>query len=390
MDGLRPTSSLDCFAAEKLAARELQGLRRHLTPTVRQAGSRAERDGAGLVSFCCNDYLGLSQHPKVIGAAKEALDQYGAGAGGSRLVTGNHPLYGELEKRLARVKQTDAACVFGSGYLANLGVPPALMGPDDLIVADELIHASLHAGIGASQAQIEFFAHNDPDDCRARLQARRASHGHCLLVTEGVFSMDGDRAPLAALCDLADAYEAWLMTDDAHGLGVLGGGRGSAAEAGVAGRIPLQMGTLSKAVGGYGGFLCASDSVIELMINRARSLIYETGLPPASVAASIAALDVMETDPELVATPLRLARYFTASLGLTEAESAIVPLIVGAPDRALEASDALASRGYLVTAIRPPTVPDGTSRLRFTFSAAHQDRDVDGLITAIREIGLAG
>jgi len=220
------------------------------------------------------------------------------------------------------------------------------------------------------------------------LREHRAAHGHCLVMTEGVFSMDGDRAPLRTLSDMADAYDAWLMTDDAHGLGVLGGGRGSASEAGVANRIPLQMGTLSKAVGAYGGYLCASSSVIELMVNRARSLIYATGLPPATIAASIAALKLIEEDPGLVSAPLAKARQFTEALGLAEAESSIVPLIVGTPDRALSASQALAERGFLVTAIRPPTVPEGTSRLRFTFSATHTEENINRLIAAVREIGM--
>lgn len=390
MDGLRATSSLDTFAAEKLAAREKRGLTRQLTETGRYEGSRASRNGHNLISFCCNDYLGLSHHPKVVGAAREALEVYGAGAGASRLVTGNHPLYAELEARLARLKGTDAAGVFGSGYLANLGIPPTLVGPGDLIVADELVHASMHAGMRASRAHAVLFGHNDMDDCREKLRSLRSSHGRCLMMTEGVFSMDGDRAPLAALCDLADSYDAWLMTDDAHGLGVLGNGRGSAAEADVADRIPLQMGTLSKAVGGYGGFLCASRPVIDMMVNRARSLIYATGLPPASVAASIAALELIESDTTLVATPLLRARQFTSALGLARAESAIVPLIVYEPSRALAASRALADRGFLVTAIRPPTVPEGTSRLRFTFSAAHTEENVNCLVGAVRQIGLAG
>ena len=388
MDGLRPMSTLDEFAAAKLAALEDHALRRHLAETHRLDQSHAARGDKHLISFCCNDYLGLSQHPAVKRAALEALEHYGAGAGASRLVTGNHPLYAELEQRLARMKGTEAACVFGSGYLANLGIPPSLVGKDDLIVADELVHSSMHAGIRASQAHAVFFAHNDTEDCRALLEEHRAAHRQCLMMTEGVFSMDGDRAPLAALCDLADAYDAWLMTDDAHGFGVLGGGRGSAAEAGVAARVPLQMGTLSKAIGGYGGYLCASSPVIELMVNRARSLIYATGLPPATIAASIAALVLIEEDSALVTAPLTRARRFTAALDLAEAESPIVPLIVGAPESALAASQALAQRGFLVTAIRPPTVPQGTSRLRFTFSATHTNTDVDRLIAAVREIGV--
>jgi 8-amino-7-oxononanoate synthase len=382
-------STLDEFAAAKLDALRDQALRRRLTETRRMERSRARRQDKHLISFCCNDYLGLSQHPSVKRAAMEALERYGAGAGASRLVTGNHPLYAELEQRLARLKGAGRACVFGSGYLANLGIPPSLVGADDLIAADAAVHASMHAGIRASRARAVFYAHNDSDECRALLREHRAAHRHCLIMTEGVFSMDGDRAPLAALCDLADSFDAWLMTDDAHGLGVLGGGRGSAAAAGVADRVPLQMGTLSKAVGSYGGYLCASSSVIELMVNRARSLIYATGLPPATIAASIAALTLIEEDPALVAAPLARARQFTASLGLAAAESSIVPLIVGTPGRALDASLALEERGFLVTAIRPPTVPEGTSRLRFTFSATHTDGDVDRLIAAVRDIGLA-
>ncbi len=383
------TSTLDRFAEAKLSELDSRALRRRLAETRRSADSGAERSGAGLISFCCNDYLGLSQHPAVKRAAIEAVEAFGAGAGASRLVTGNHPLYAALEQRLARLKGTEAACVFGSGYLANLGIPPSLVGADDLIVADRLSHASMHAGIRASRSKAVFFAHNDMDDCRALLRQHRAAHGQCLIMTEGVFSMDGDRAPLAALCDLAGEYDAWLMTDDAHGLGVIGGGRGSAAEAGVAGRVPLQMGTLSKAVGSYGGYLCASRPVIELMVNRARSLIYATGLPPAAIAASIAALDLIENDAALVAAPLSKARRFTAALNLPQAESPIVPLIVGDPEVALGASRALEERGFLVTAIRPPTIPQGTSRLRFTFSAMQSDDDVERLIAAVRDVGLS-
>ena len=390
MEGSETGSSLDGMAAARLAALEGQSLRRRLASTARAADGIAARGGKVLTSFCCNDYLGLSQHPAVKQAAHEALDAFGAGAGASRLVTGNHPLYDDLERRLAAIKGTEAALVFGSGFLANLAIPPALTGKGDLIVADALVHASMHAGIRASRAEALFFAHNDMADCCRILEAERGKHRHCLIMTEGVFSMDGDVAPLAALCDLADAFDGWLMTDDAHGLGVLGEGRGSAAAAGVARRVPLQMGTLSKAVGSYGGYLCASRQVIDLMVNRARSLIYATGLPPAAVAASSAALHLIENDAALVAAPMEKARRFCRTLGLPEPASPIVPLITGDAARALEASDALAAKGFLVTAIRPPTVPDGTARLRFTFQATHSDDDIDRLAEAVRGTGLAG
>lgn len=382
-------SSLDRFANDKLAALEARGLRRGLTETRRGAGARAERGGHGMISFCCNDYLNLSQHPSVKRAAAAAVEEYGAGAGASRLVTGNHPLYGKLEAALAKLKGAEAACVFGSGYLANLGIVAVLAGADDLIVADELVHSSLHAGAVASRARIELYDHNDCGHCRRLMAAHRAGHGRCLILTEGVFSMDGDRAPLAALAAIAEEYDAWLMVDDAHGLGVLGEGRGSVAEAGCIDRVPLQMGTLSKAVGVYGGFLCASRPVVELMPNRARSLIYSTGLPPPAAAAAIAALDLIAHDSALVAAPLEKARLFTSMLNVTPAESAIVPLIVGAPARAMAASRALEADGFLVTAIRPPTVPENTARLRFTFSAEHRDDDIRRLAGCVGDIGLA-
>ncbi len=382
-------SSLDQFAKDRLAALDARGLRRTISETGRGAGAVARRGGREMISFCCNDYLNLSQHPAVKRAAAAAVEEYGAGAGASRLVTGSHPLYAALEAALARIKGTEAACVFGSGYLANLGIVPTLTGEGDLILADRLVHSSMHAGARASRARLELFAHNDTDDCRRLLAAHRAAHGRCLILTEGVFSMDGDRAPLANLAALAADYDAWLMVDDAHGLGVLGGGRGSAVEAGCADAVPLQMGTLSKAVGAYGGFLCASRPVVDLMPNRARSLIYTTGLPPAAVAAAIAALDLIASDSALVAAPLHKARLFTSRLNIMPAESAIVPVVAGRPEQALAASKALEAEGFLVTAIRPPTVPENTARLRFTFAAGHRDDDIERLAEAVRNIGLA-
>ncbi len=382
-------SSLDNFAEQKLASIEQNGLRRVLDTTSRGLAGAAFRREKRLISFCCNDYLGLSQHPKVRKAAADAIMTFGAGAGASRLVTGNHPLYATLEKSLSEIKRSDSAVVFGSGYLANLGAIPVFAGPEDLCLTDELAHASMHAGLRASGSKIEYFLHNDLEDCRQKLMEKRASYKKCLILTEGVFSMDGDRAPLQGLCDLAEEFEAWLFVDDAHGLGVLGDGAGSVAAARLQKRVHLQMGTLSKSVGSYGGFLSGSAPVIDLLVNRARSLIYETGLPPAAVAASIAALDIIRTDNNLVSRPLRLARGFAESLGLPEAQSAIVPLILGSPESALQASLDLQEEGFLVTAIRPPTVPKGTARLRFTFCANHFEEDVSRLIKAIKRLGLA-
>jgi 8-amino-7-oxononanoate synthase len=378
--------SLSEFAAEKLGVLERAKLRRTPEVTAR-AGIWVERDGRRLLSFSCNDYLNLSQHPKIITAAIAATERYGIGAGASRLVTGNHPLYAELEERLARLKGTEAACVFGSGYLANTGIIPALVGPDDLIVLDELSHACLHAGAKLSGAKIHLYGHADAAHVHTLLAAHRAESKRALIATDGVFSMDGDLAPLAELSDIAKRFDAWLLSDDAHGLGVVGGGRGSTfAAGGVAGgaEVPLQMGTLSKAVGAYGGYLCASQPVIDLMRTRARTFIYSTGLPPPVVAAAIASLEVIETEPGYVAEPLRKARQFTRALNLPEAQSAIVPVIVGDTEAALSASELLRDEGFLVVAIRPPTVPAGTARLRFAFTAQHPDAEIERLADVVR------
>jgi 8-amino-7-oxononanoate synthase len=368
--------SLDRFAAGKLDALDRDALRRRLVDTARDTYPWVMRDGRRLLSFSCNDYLGLSTHPAVKAAAIDATQRFGVGAGASRLVTGNHPLYALLEARLAAEKGTQAACVFGSGYLANIGVIGALVGADDLILLDDLSHACLYAGAQLSRAKVMTFRHNDVAHAAALLDAHRREARRVLLVTETVFSMDGDRAPMAGLGDLCQRHDAWLLSDDAHGFGVLPHDPAMA-------QVPLQMGTLSKALGAYGGYLCASQPVVELIKTRARSLIYSTGLPPASLAAAVAALDIIAADPALAAEPLRKAQLFTAALGLPQAESPIVPLVLGAPESALRASTLLAAEGFLVTAIRPPTVPPGTARLRFAFSAAHADADIVRLSAAI-------
>jgi 8-amino-7-oxononanoate synthase len=379
-----PTHSLDALAKQKLLALEERHLLRRLETTDPDDGVYVTRGGQRLLNFCSNDYLNLTQHPEVRDAAIEAVRRYGAGSGASRLVTGNHTLHEELEAALARLKQTDAACVFGSGYLTNLGVIPTLVGPGDLIVLDALSHACIHAGTRLSGAEAVIFEHNDLDHAEAILRDRRSQSERTLIVTDGVFSMDGDLAPLPELADLAERYDAWLMTDDAHGVGVLGDGRGSTHAAGCTERVPLQMGTLSKAIGSYGGYLCASQPVIDWLKSRARPLVYSTGLPPASAAASLAALRIIERDGDYCKRPVELARRFTEAVGLETPESCIVPLLLGEPERALAASETLAKRGFLVTAIRPPTVPAGTARLRITFTAGHPEEEVDRLAHVVK------
>ena len=380
--------TVDLMAKAKLQKLDQQNLLRSLQETGRDEACNVIRAGQNLISFCCNDYLGLSQNPDVKNAAVNAVLEYGVGAGASRLVTGNHPLYEQLESLLANIKGTEAALVFGSGYLANLGVPPVIAGRNDLIVADELSHASMRAGIRASTADSVLFRHNDILNCRAILKQKRHKYKNCLLMTEGVFSMDGDLAPLVDLCNLAEEFDSIILTDDAHGFGVMGEGRGSAAELGVSDRIPLQMGTLSKSVGVYGGFICASRAVIDLLVNRGRSLIYATGLPPSVVAAAVASLKIIQTNKKLTNLPILNARRFSRRLGLPDADSPIIPIITKTSKKALESSQKLMNEGFLVTAIRPPTVPEGTARLRFTFSARHRKEEIDRLAATVLKIGL--
>jgi 8-amino-7-oxononanoate synthase len=377
-------TNLDAFAAEKLASLEAKHLRRRLIDTAREDGIWMVRAGRKLLSFSCNDYLNLSQHPKVREAAIAAINTHGVGAGASRLVTGNHPLFAELEGRLAHLKDTEAACVFGSGYLANLGIISALMGRNDLVLVDELSHSCILAGTALSGAKMLAFRHNDLAHAEELLSLHRAQHRHTMIATDGVFSMDGDLAPLLELGALAKKFDAWLLSDDAHGIGVVGGGRGSTFVRGKA-PVDLQMGTLSKAVGGYGGYLCASQAVIDLIKTRARTFVYSTALPPATVAAAVAALDIIARDPDYASTPLRKAKAFTARLNLPEAQSPIVPLVLGATEAALHASQMLEDEGFLVTAIRPPTVPPGTARLRLTFTALHPDAEIARLAGIIGE-----
>ena len=378
--------SLERFASRKLAGLEKRQLRRHLRESNNSAGMQVERDGQTYVNFCSNDYLGLANDPEVIRAAQDAAEHYGAGSGASRLVTGGHHLLFELERRLAKLKGTQDCIVFGSGYLANLAIAPALLGVGDLILVDELAHACIHAGAELSRAEIRKFRHNDLEHVREILAREREQHRNTMIMTDGVFSMDGDFAPLPELMALAEEFDSWTLVDDAHAVGVVGDGKGSSAHFLPAAIPPLQMGTLSKALGSYGGYLCASHNVCELLRTRARPLVFTTALPPASIAAALAALDIVERDSRRRARPLALAKRFCSAAGLAAPASPIVPVLLGSETRALTASAALQDEGFLVTAIRPPTVPRGTARLRITFSATHDEADIDRLARCVRVI----
>lgn len=367
---------LDDILSQKLQVLEAKKLKRTPMSNFRHDGVFVERDGKKLSSFSCNDYLGLSQNKRVIEAGINALKTYGAGSGASRLVTGECPLYSELETLLAQHYGAEEACVFGSGYLANIGTIPALVGKNDLIIADKFAHACIIDGAKLSGATLLRFAHNNTEHCRLLLENNRAEYQNCLIITESVFSMDGDTAPLAEISELAEEYNAWLMTDNAHLLS--------------SPPFPstIKMGTLSKAIGSYGGFVCGSKTLIEYIKTSARSLIFSTALPPATLATAIEALKIIKEQPELCQKSLENARIFTDILGLPQAQSAIVPLIIGENDKALVASKMLAEKGFLVAAIRPPTVPENTARLRFTFSALHTREQIEELCRIIHEAKL--
>ncbi len=368
-------AALSDTAREKLQRLADAARNRELSECAREGDTRIIRNGKPLISFSCNDYLGLSQHEKVKEAAVLAIRQYGAGAGAARLVTGNHPLHTRLETMLACWKGTEAALIFGSGYLANIGIIPAIVGKSDLIIADKLVHACLIDGARLSGAKLLRFKHNDIMDCERLLGVYRKKHQNCLIITDEVFSMDGDRAPLAELSTIAGKHDAWLMADGAHSF------------SGGAAPVDIYVGTLSKALGSYGGYACAKKSVIDYITSRARSFMFSTALPPSAIAAAIAALDIRMENPSLALRPITNARIFTARLALPEAQSPIVPLVLGDETEALTAADVLAEAGYLVTPIRPPTVPEGTSRLRFAFSALHQEQDILAMADLIKNRG---
>lgn len=357
-------------------------------------------DGARYLSFCSNDYLGLAHHPAVIDAFKAGVDRYGVGSGASHLVTGHQRAHHELEEALAEFTHRPRALLFSTGYMANLSVIAALLGRGDVIFEDRLNHASLLDAGQLSGARLKRYAHNDvaalarlcvrEDACAAEHEEHARNR---LVVTDGVFSMDGDLAPLPALAATAQRYDAWLMVDDAHGFGVLGAtGRGSLEhfELGID-AAPILVGTLGKAFGTFGAFVAGNEDLIEYLIQRARPYIYTTALPPAIAYATLTSLRIAREEDwrrahlhALIARFRRGAKQLGARL--MHSETPIQPLLVGDAEQALVLSAALRARGIYITAIRPPTIPTGTARLRITFSAAHGEADVDRLLDALETV----
>ncbi|MGH8909280.1 MAG: 8-amino-7-oxononanoate synthase, partial [Egibacteraceae bacterium] len=365
------------WIAPALAELEAAGLRRVPRHRATPAGPAAD----GLVNLSSNDYLGLAGDPRVIAAAREAAAAWGAGSGASRLVTGGTALHRELERALARWKGTQDAVVFSSGYLANVGTIPALVGRGDLVCSDALNHASIIDACRLSRADVRIFPHRD---LRVLDRLLGAGARRRLVVTDGVFSMDGDAADLPGLCALAEAHGAMVMVDDAHGCGVLGpDGRGTAAAQGCEDRIHIHMGTLSKAFGAAGGYVAGPAGLCDWLRNRARGFVFDTAPAPAAVGAALRALEIAAAEPWRRAHALALARRLASGLGLAEPAACVVPLVLGEPEAALRASAQLADAGLLVVAIRPPSVPPGTARLRFAVTAAHTDAQIDRAVSCV-------
>ncbi|MFQ5646177.1 MAG: 8-amino-7-oxononanoate synthase [bacterium] len=378
--------------ADECGKLKRQGLFRELSNLESRSGTRVSIDGKEFLSFCSNDYLGLAESDALKQAAIQTINEYGFGSGSARLICGNFPAYTRLEKRLAAFKGCRASLVFSTGYMANLGLLTTLAGKGDALILDRLCHASLIDGASLSRATLLRYKHSDIADLNRVLELAKSKYRRLWIVTEGVFSMDGDIAPLPEILEAGDRYGARVILDDAHGLGVLGEtGAGTPEFYGISPERLILMGTLSKAVGSLGGYVAGSQALIDYLRNKARSFIYTTALPPAVCAASEAGLKLIEENPDLRnrlwSNIERLKQGFNKIEELTvtdSANSAIIPVIAGEAAAALDFSHRLYERGFLVPAIRPPTVPQGKSRLRFTVSAGHCQADIDSLIKAMQ------
>jgi 8-amino-7-oxononanoate synthase len=387
--------------AERLAELEQLGLTRRLRMVSGPQGPTVLLDGKPVLLLCSNNYLGLADHPRVRQAAADAAMRWGVGAGASRLVSGTMTIHRRLEERLAEFERSEACLLFGSGYLANLGVIGALAPPGATVFSDELNHASIVDGCRLSRAQVVVYRHADAEHLDWSLRrhpARRDGVEGRLIVTDSVFSMDGDVAPLEEIVELANVHGARLVVDEAHATGNLGpGGRGAVAQAGLEGEVDVVIGTLGKALGSYGAYACASAEMIRYLINTARSLIFSTAPGPPAVAGALAALELLRERPHRVERLRSNARVLRGALAaegfpVADVEMQIVPLIVGEEDMAMRLCQQAIERGVFAQAIRPPTVPEGSSRLRLTAMASHTPAELRmaaGVFgAAAREIGL--
>jgi glycine C-acetyltransferase len=355
-------------------------------------------DGKRVINIASNNYLGLTTHPKLREAALAAIKKYGVGSGAVRTVAGTMDIHMELEQKIARFKNTEACVVFQSGFAANAGTVSAILGKEDFIISDELNHASIIDGARLSRAKIKVFRHKDLAQAEELLKEVQNEPGHKLVITDGVFSMDGDIGPLPGLCDLAEKYGAIMMVDDAHSSGVLGrNGRGTIDHFNVHGRVDVQVGTLSKAIGALGGYVCGSKDLIDFLYHRARPFLFSTSHPPSVSATCIAAFDVLEQEPELIDKLWGNTRFFKKELGLLgfniggittpASETPITPIIVGEGRLAMDFSRELFNEGVFVTGIAFPTVPEGKARLRTIMSATHTQDQLNRALEVLKKVG---
>jgi glycine C-acetyltransferase len=360
-------------------------------------------DGKRVINLASNNYLGLTNHPKLREAATDAIRKYGVGSGAVRTIAGTMKIHMELEEKIARFKNVEACVVFQSGFTANAGTVSSILGREDFILSDELNHASIIDGARLSRAKIKVFRHKDIDHCEELLKEVQKEPGRKLIITDGVFSMDGDIGPVPALCDLAEKYGAIMMVDDAHASGVLGrNGRGSIDHFGCHGRVDVQVGTLSKAIGALGGYVCGSRDLIDYLYHRARPFLFSTSHPPSVAATCIAAFDLLEQEPERIDRLWENTRYFKAELaklgfdigGVTTpaSETPITPVIVGDGGATMAFSKALFEEGLMATGIAFPTVPEGKARIRTIMTSEHTreelDQSLDTLHRVARRLGI--
>src|SRR5690242_12332896 len=355
-------------------------------------------DGKHVINIASNNYLGLTTHPRLRDAAMAALKKYGVGSGAVRTVAGTMKIHMELEKKIAQFKNVEACVVFQSGFTANAGTVSAILGKDDFIISDELNHASIIDGARLSRAKIKVFRHKDIAHAEELLKEVQNEPGHKLLISDGVFSMDGDIGPLPALCDLAEKYGAIMMVDDAHASGVLGrNGRGTIDHFGMHGRVDIQVGTLSKAIGALGGYVCGTRDLIDFLYHRARPFLFSTSHPPSVAATCIAAFEVLEQQPQLMEKLWENTRYFKKELGnlgfniggknTPASETPITPIIVGEGKLAMQFSRELFSEGVMATGIAFPTVPEGKARIRTIMTATHTREQLDQALATLKKVG---
>ena len=391
MQKFRHNAAMNDFLEESLAELEQNGLKRQLRPVKGSQGRKINIDGKNVLNFCSNNYLGLADDPRLSAAAITAIQEEGFGSGASRLVCGNMSAHTELEKKIAAFKGAERCLLFSTGYMANVGIISSLFDREDMIFCDRLNHASIIDGILLSQAKWKRYPHNDMKALEEMLKTSAGKKK--VIITDTVFSMDGDIAPLDKIVALAEKYECWVMVDEAHGLGVLGkNGRGAAEHFDVEDKIDIQMGTLSKAAGSFGAYCCGSAKLIDYLINRARSFIYTTGMPPAIAAASMKAIEIIEQEPALRQRLWQNTEYLLQGLkklgfDTLQTQTPIIPVVVKESEIAVQFSQKLFERGIFVSAIRPPTVPQHTARLRVTVMATHEKPDLDLVLTQFEAIG---